>query len=64
MSHSYFNLTPRPLAPYRSNNYTVSVDTKGNETVKANGREFDTGITTPNGGLNAPGEISRAGLGF
>jgi CubicO group peptidase (beta-lactamase class C family) len=30
------------------------VNEKGSETVKANGREFDTGITTPNGGLNAP----------
>jgi len=60
MTHSYFNLTPRALAPYRSNNYTVSVDEKGNETVKANGREFDTGITTPNGGLNAPlGDLVR-----
>jgi len=60
MTHSYFNLTPRTLAPYRSNNYTVSVDAKGNETVKANGRDFDTGITTPNGGLNAPlGDLVR-----
>jgi CubicO group peptidase (beta-lactamase class C family) len=60
MSHSYFNLTPRPLATDRSNNYTVSVDAGGRRTVKANGREFDTGITTPNGGLNAPlGDLVR-----
>ena len=60
MTHSYFNLTPRTLALYRSNNYTVSVDAKSNETVKANGRDFDTGITTPNGGLNAPlGDLVR-----
>jgi CubicO group peptidase (beta-lactamase class C family) len=54
MTHSYFNLTPRLLAKARSNNYTVSVDANAQETVTANGREFDTGITTPNGGLNAP----------
>jgi CubicO group peptidase (beta-lactamase class C family) len=60
MSHSYFNLTPRALARDRSNNYTVSVDAGGGKTVKANGREFDTGITTPNGGLNAPlGDLVR-----
>lgn len=60
MTHSYFNLTPRALSPYRSNNYTVSLDAQGHETVKANGREFDTGITTPNGGLNAPlGDLVR-----
>ena len=60
MSYSYFNLTPRSLAKDRSNNYTVSVDAKGQENVKANGREFDTGVTTPNGGLNAPlGDLVR-----
>ena len=60
MSQSYFNLTPRPLAKDRSNNYTVTVDAGGQQTVKANGREFDTGITTPNGGLNAPlGDLVR-----
>ncbi len=60
MTHSYFNLTPRTLAPYRSNNYTVTFDQQGHETVKTNGREFDTGITTPNGGLNAPlGDLAR-----
>jgi CubicO group peptidase (beta-lactamase class C family) len=33
---------------------------RGKETIKANGREFDTGITTPNGGLNAPlGDLVR-----
>src|SRR5262245_15519715 len=54
MQHSYFNITPASLASDRSNNYTVSVDASGRQTTKANGREFDTGITTPNGGLNAP----------
>src|SRR5215471_19609325 len=54
MTHSYFSLTPASLAKDRSNNYSIFVDASGKETVKANGREFDTGITTPNGGLNAP----------
>ena len=54
MTHSYFNITPPALAKDRSNNYTISVDASGRQTTKANGREFDTGITTPNGGLNAP----------
>ena len=48
------------MAKDRSNNYSVLVDTSGKETIKANGREFDTGITTPNGGLNAPlGDLVR-----
>ena len=60
MTHTYFNLTPAALAKDRSNNYSVLVDTSGKETIKANGREFDTGITTPNGGLNAPlGDLVR-----
>jgi CubicO group peptidase (beta-lactamase class C family) len=60
MTHTYFNLTPSSLAKDRSNNYSVFVDTSGHETIKANGREFDTGITTPNGGLNAPlGDLVR-----
>jgi len=60
MTHTYFNLTPPRFAKERSNNYSVFVDAGGKETVKANGREFDTGITTPNGGLNAPlGDLVR-----
>ena len=60
MTHTYFNLTPSSLAKDRSNNYAVSVNVDGKETIKANGREFDTGITTPNGGLNAPlGDLVR-----
>jgi CubicO group peptidase (beta-lactamase class C family) len=60
MTHTYFNLTPAALAKDRSNNYSIFVDPGGKETVKANGREFDTGITTPNGGLNAPlGDLVR-----
>jgi CubicO group peptidase (beta-lactamase class C family) len=60
MTHTYFNLTPARLRKDRSNNYSVFVDAGGKESIKANGREFDTGITTPNGGLNAPlGDLVR-----
>lgn len=53
MTRSYYNISPYHLARDRSNNYTVHTDAQGEHTA-ANGREFDTGITTPNGGLNAP----------
>lgn len=54
MTHTYFNVTPYYLAAYRSNSYKIVLDAQGQQTVQAQGREFDTGITTPNGGLNAP----------
>jgi CubicO group peptidase (beta-lactamase class C family) len=55
LARSYFNATPWHLAEYRSNNYSVELDsaTRGMR-VAANGREFDPGITVPNGGWNAP----------
>jgi len=53
MTRSYFNISPYHLAADRSNNYTIYTGADGQQ-VKPNGREFDTGITTPNGGLNAP----------
>jgi CubicO group peptidase (beta-lactamase class C family) len=49
LTHSYFGVTPYHLAADRSNNYTVTRDG-----VVANGRDFDPGITIPNGGWNAP----------
>ena len=49
MTASYFDVTPYHLLPYRSNNYDV-VD----GAPRANGLDFDTGITVSNGGLNAP----------
>jgi CubicO group peptidase (beta-lactamase class C family) len=49
MTRSYFGVTPYHLAADRSNNYTVRRDG-----VVPNGREFDPGITIPNGGWNAP----------
>ncbi len=60
MTRSYFGTTPYHLAPFRSNNYTVTADSAGRETVHANGRDFDPGITIPNGGWNAPlGDLVR-----
>jgi CubicO group peptidase (beta-lactamase class C family) len=49
LTHSYFGVTPYHLAADRSNNYTVASDS-----VRANGRDFDPGVTIPNGGWNAP----------
>lgn len=57
---SYFGSTPQHLARWRSNNYTV----QGDGSVRANGRDFNPGITIPNGGWNAPiGDLAKwAGL--
>ena len=64
MTQSYFGATPYHLSRWRSNNYTLRGDSSGAETVGANGREFDPGITIPNGGWNAPlGDLVRY-LGF
>ena len=54
LTRSYFAATPYYLAPYRSNNYDVTADSAGHLSVTANGRDFDPGITIPNGGWNAP----------
>jgi CubicO group peptidase (beta-lactamase class C family) len=54
LTRSYFGGTPYHLERYRSNNYTVRDDSSGRVRVKANGRDFDPGITIPNGGWNAP----------
>jgi CubicO group peptidase (beta-lactamase class C family) len=55
MHRSYFDRTPYHLLPFRSNNYTVR-----DGVPRANGLDFDTGITVSNSGLNAP--ISDLGL--
>jgi CubicO group peptidase (beta-lactamase class C family) len=54
LTRSYFGVTPYHLAADRSNNYTVTRDTVTPDAVTANGRDFDPGITIPNGGWNAP----------
>src|SRR3989449_7165871 len=60
ITHSYFGATPYHLADQRSNNYDVVPDRAGREAVVANGRDFDPGITIPNGGWNAPlGDVAR-----
>ncbi len=60
MTGSYFGATPYHLAARRSNNYTVTRDSAGRVSVVANGRDFDPGITIPNGGWNAPlGDVAR-----
>ncbi len=59
MFRTYFDHTPRHLLEHRANNYTV-VD----GVPKANGLDFDTGITVSNGGLNAPITDMAKYLGF
>jgi CubicO group peptidase (beta-lactamase class C family) len=55
LTHSYVNATPYHLEHDRSNNYYVRHDSaSGALTITANGRDFDPGITIPNGGWNAP----------
>ncbi len=60
LTHSYVNGTPYHLAADRSNNYTVVRDSLSGNAASpsfrliANGRDFDPGITIPNGGWNAP----------
>ena len=55
LTRSYFNATPWHLAEYRSNNYYVVRDRSALASrVTANGRDFNPGITVPNGGWNAP----------
>lgn len=55
LTHSYVNATPYHLERDRSNNYYVRRDsTSGTLSITANGRDFDPGITIPNGGWNAP----------
>ena len=49
MNKSYFNHTPAHLLPYRSNSYVIK---EGKPEPR--GLDFHTGITTSNGGLNAP----------
>ena len=53
---SYFNLTPWHLAERRAAGYTLQRGENGGESLRSNGREFDPGITIPNGGWNAPVE--------
>ncbi len=65
LAHSFFGTTPYWLSGSRSNNYFVVRDSAtGAVSVHDNGRDFDPGITIPNGGWNAPlGDLATY-LGF
>jgi len=54
MTRSYVNATPPWLADHRSNRYHVERDSTGAFAVRPGGRDFDPGVTIPNGGWNAP----------
>lgn len=54
MTRSYFGTTPYFLAADRSNSYAFERDSAGREKKVTYGRDFDPGITIPNGGWNAP----------
>ncbi len=54
LEHSYFGVTPYFMAADRANSYAEERDSAGRISVRALGREFDPGITIPNGGWNAP----------
>jgi len=64
MTRSYVNATPPWLASHRSNRYHVERDSAGGVEVRAGGREFDPGVTIPNGGWNAPAADLAAWMGF
>ncbi|HEX6643589.1 MAG TPA: serine hydrolase domain-containing protein [Gemmatimonadales bacterium] len=54
LTRSYFGTTPYHLEAHRSNSYVIRRDSAGGRRIVAVGREFDPGITIPNGGWNAP----------
>ncbi|MBU6364884.1 MAG: beta-lactamase family protein [Gemmatimonadetes bacterium] len=62
LTRSYFRGTPVHLVKHRGYGYTVVRDSTapGGTRLAATGPDFDPGITTPNGGWNAPvGELAR-----
>ena len=61
LRRSYFRSTPYFLATRRSHNYTIRRDSAAPAGARIdNGADFDPGITTPNGGWNAPlGDLVR-----
>lgn len=64
MTHTYFNVTPYYLAKNRARSYTLHLDANGQVRIEAHPREFDTGITTGNGGINAPLTDMAKWIGF
>lgn len=62
LSRSYFRGTPVHLVRHRGYGYTLVRDSAaaGGTRLVATGPDFDPGITTPNGGWNAPvGDLAR-----
>jgi CubicO group peptidase (beta-lactamase class C family) len=64
MTRSYVNVTPPWLAAHRSNRYHVERDSAGVVSVRPGGRDFDPGVTIPNGGWNAPIDDVAAWMAF
>lgn len=64
MTRTFYNVSPYHLAQDRADSYEILVDPQGHETTRAFEREFNTGITTPNGGLNAPLEDMAKWISF
>ncbi|MGA2384835.1 MAG: serine hydrolase domain-containing protein [Gemmatimonadales bacterium] len=54
LTRSYFGATPYYLAANRADSYAFRRDSSGHDVLYDYGREFDPGITIPNGGWNAP----------
>lgn len=54
LTRSYFGATPYHLERDRANSYALVRTKAGKDTTIVFGRDFDPGITIPNGGWNAP----------
>ncbi|MFY9646365.1 MAG: serine hydrolase domain-containing protein [Terriglobales bacterium] len=64
MTRSYFNITPYYLEKDRARSYSIHLDANGRTSEVAQPREFNTGITTANGGMNAPLSDMAKWIGF
>ncbi len=64
MTRTYFNVTPYYLAKDRARSYRIGLDAQGRTSKVAEPREFNTGITTGNGGMNAPLSDIAKWVGF
>jgi CubicO group peptidase (beta-lactamase class C family) len=64
LTSSYFGATPYHLSADRANSYILRREASGKTTLVAIGREFDPGITIPNGGWNAPLSDLAMYMGF
>jgi len=62
MTRSYFGTTPYHLADHRSYSYTVRCG--ADPEIIDLGPDFDTGVTTPNGGWNGPLDDLARLIGF